>query len=137
MSGENFAVQCTGVSFRFDQKLVLSSLDFAARYGQLTALVGPNGAGKSTLLKCCLGLLKPTSGTIQFNDNALFGATMPDSRLAYVPQRESVDWDFPLSVFDVAAQGRAHTLGIWGSLSKKNRAFVFECAVQRQSSFHD
>jgi manganese/zinc/iron transport system ATP- binding protein len=76
--------------------------------GKLVGVVGPNGAGKSTLLKAILGLMAPDSGTIRIN-----GRPMAESRseLAYVPQTEAVDWDFPVTVYDVVLMGRFGRLG--------------------------
>lgn len=82
---------------------VLWDVDFAIPAGVLVGVVGPNGAGKSTLLKAAMGLLPLASGEVR-----LFGEPFPAhrQRLGYVPQRESVDWDFPISVFDVVLMGR-------------------------------
>ncbi len=92
----------------YHHKPVLWDVDFDATPGALTAIVGPNGAGKSTLLKACLGLLPAASGRVRF-----FGQTLEQarSRVAYVPQRESVDWDFPVSALDVAAMGTYRKIG--------------------------
>lgn len=87
---------------------VLWDIDVDIEEGSLTAIVGPNGAGKSTLLKSILGFLKPLSGAI-----TLYGLPLKDvlNRLAYVPQRASVNWDFPITVFDVVLMGRYSSLG--------------------------
>ena len=86
---------------------VLWDVDLDASRGQLVAIVGPNGAGKSTLLKAVLGLVKPVTGWVQ-----VFGErrTRRRSWVGYVPQRESVDWDFPTSALDVV------TMGLYGRL---------------------
>ena len=71
-------------------------------------IVGPNGAGKSTLIKASLGLIKPISGKIEY-----FNLPLKDvqKRIAYVPQRQSVDWDFPITVRDLVLMGRYGRLG--------------------------
>ena len=76
--------------------------------GTMLAIVGPNGAGKTTLLKSVLGLITPISGRISF-----FGGTYAEyrKRIAYVPQRMSVDWDFPATVLDVVLMGRYGHIG--------------------------
>jgi len=87
----------------YHRRPVLWDVDFAIPAGTLVGIVGPNGAGKSTLLKAAMGLLPLNAGEVR-----LFGAPFPAhrSRVGYVPQRESVDWDFPASVSDVVLMGR-------------------------------
>jgi len=82
---------------------VLWNIDAEIPEGTFTALVGPNGSGKSTLLKSCAGLMKPVSGHIRYFD----GRRLPEvrKRIAYLPQRESVDWDFPIDVQEVVLMG--------------------------------
>lgn len=100
----------------YGAKPVLFGVDFDATPRALTAVVGPNGAGKSTLLKAALGLLPAHSGCVRF-----FGRPLEESRgrVAYVPQRESVDWDFPASALDVAAMGLYRRIGWFGRVSGK------------------
>lgn len=86
----------------YHRKPVLWDIDYAAPEGKLVGIVGPNGAGKSTLIKACLDLVPRASGSVRF-----FGETYRVRRreVGYVPQRESVDWDFPASALDVVAMG--------------------------------
>jgi manganese/zinc/iron transport system ATP- binding protein len=86
--------------------------------GQLAAIIGPNGAGKSTLLKAALGLIPAVSGRVRF-----FGQPFSKvrDRVAYVPQRTSVDWDFPVSALDVAAMGLYRKIGWSRWVTKKFR----------------
>jgi manganese/zinc/iron transport system ATP- binding protein len=102
------ALKVSDLTVAYDEKPALWDLDLEVPQGAAMAIVGPNGAGKSTLLKAVLGLVKPAAGTIE-----LFGAAGdPDRRrVAYVPQRESVDWDFPINVLDVVLMGRFGHLG--------------------------
>jgi ABC-type Mn2+/Zn2+ transport system ATPase subunit len=81
----------------------IRSIDLNVPVGELVGLIGPNGAGKSTLFKAMLGLITPTSGEV-----LAFGRAVRDARedIAYMPQVEEVDWNFPVSVFDVALMGR-------------------------------
>ena len=74
----------------------------------LVAIVGPNGAGKSTLIKACLGLIPMASGRVEFWGQPLRQAR---GRIGYVPQRESVDWEFTVSALDVACTGRYRKIG--------------------------
>ncbi|MCB0336964.1 MAG: metal ABC transporter ATP-binding protein [Bdellovibrionales bacterium] len=87
---------------------VLWDIDFDIPAGALVAIVGPNGAGKTTLLKACLELLPRAAGTVEF-----WGARYSTQRnfVGYVPQRESVDWDFPISAIEVVAMGRYRKIG--------------------------
>lgn len=102
------AVEVHDVTVAYHRKPVLWDVDVSFPAGSLAAIVGPNGAGKSTLLKSILGLLPIASGRIE-----VFGKPLPQvrNRVAYVPQRESVDWEFPVSVFDVVLMGRYGRLG--------------------------
>ena len=87
----------------YNRRPVLWDIDYDAPAGSLVGIIGPNGAGKSTLIKAVLGLVPLASGRIQ-----VFGepARKMRQRIGYVPQRESVDWDFPVSALDVVAMGR-------------------------------
>lgn len=77
--------------------------------GHIVGVIGPNGAGKTTLIKAALGLIQPISGKVE-----LFGKPLEEVRqkIAYVPQRESVDWDFPITVRDLVLMGRYGRLGL-------------------------
>lgn len=93
----------------YHNKPVLWGIDLAVPRGQLVGIVGPNGAGKSTLIKACMGLLPVSSGWVKVFGQPL--AQVP-TRVGYVPQRESVDWDFPVNVMDVVLMGRYGRLGL-------------------------
>jgi manganese/zinc/iron transport system ATP- binding protein len=100
-------------------KPALWNVDFGLEPGKLTAIVGPNGAGKSTLLKAVLGLVPITGGEVR-----VFGRPVETvrKRIAYVPQRESVDWDFPVTVHDVVLMGRYPSFGLFGRPNADDRA---------------
>lgn len=85
------------------------TLDIGA--GEICGLVGVNGAGKSTLFKSILGFIKPTTGTISINGHNI-KKTLRDNLIAYVPQSENVDWDFPVLVEDVVMMGRYGHMGM-------------------------
>lgn len=92
----------------YQGKRVLWDIDYDAPAGKLIAIVGPNGAGKSTLIKAVLELVPKTDGEVRF-----FGRSYRDerSRIGYVPQRTSVDWDFPVNALDVVAMGLYRKIG--------------------------
>ncbi|MSR29635.1 MAG: ABC transporter ATP-binding protein [Phycisphaerales bacterium] len=92
----------------YHRKPVLWDIDLDIPAGSIVGIIGPNGAGKSTLLKACLGLVPAASGRV-----TVFGKPYETQRalVGYVPQRESVDWDFPVSVFDVVMMGTYGRLG--------------------------
>ncbi|MEM9427432.1 MAG: metal ABC transporter ATP-binding protein [Pseudomonadota bacterium] len=116
-----------GMTVFYNQKPAIFSVDTTFRAGAMTAIVGPNGAGKSTLLKAALGLVTPLSGLA-----TVFGAPIDQmrGRVAYVPQRASVDWDFPARVSDVVAMGLYGELGLLGRFSGAHRKRVAACLAR-------
>ena len=108
----------------YHKKPVLWGIDLAVPVGKLVGIVGPNGAGKSTLIKAAMGLLPLSSGWVK-----IFGEPVKKSltRVGYVPQRESVDWDFPVSVMDVVLMGRYGRLGLVKRPSKADRDIARAC----------
>lgn len=102
------AIDIHDLTVAYHKRPVLWDVDAAIPEGRLVAVVGPNGAGKSTLLKAVLGLVPLASGRV-----TVFGRDPAASRslVAYVPQRESVDWDFPISALEVVTMGRYGRLG--------------------------
>lgn len=103
-----YVIEVEDMTVAYHIKPVLWDVDLKVPKGILMAIVGPNGAGKSTLIKAMLDLIKPISGKVLFN-----GAAYKSQRkyIAYVPQRGSVDWDFPTNVLDVILMGRYGHLG--------------------------
>jgi manganese/zinc/iron transport system ATP- binding protein len=107
-SPEPPALELHDLSVSYHKKPVLYGVDLAIPPGSLTGLIGPNGAGKSTLIKAAMGLLPIQGGWARF-----FGLPLERARLrvGYVPQREEVDWDFPVNALDVVLMGRYGRLG--------------------------
>src|SRR5262249_53572730 len=97
-----------GLTVAYPGKVVLRGVSADIRRGQVVGLIGPNGGGKSTLLMAILGIVPVVSGTI-----TLFGhpAATVRARMTYVPQRELVDWDFPVTVREVVMMGRYPAIG--------------------------
>lgn len=96
------------LTVNYDKTPVLWDISLEVPPGKLVGIVGPNGAGKSTLIKTALGLVQPISGSVEFFGEPLARVRQ---RVAYVPQRESVDWDFPITVRDLVLMGRYGQLG--------------------------
>lgn len=112
------------LTISYDIKPVLWDVDLQIPKGALMAIVGPNGAGKSTLIKGMLGLVNVVTGYVTF-----FGKSYEDSKkqIAYVPQRGSVDWDFPTTVFDVVLMGRYGDVGWFKRPTKEDKEIALNC----------
>jgi manganese/zinc/iron transport system ATP- binding protein len=108
----------------YHKKPVLWGIDLVVPSGKLVGIVGPNGAGKSTLIKAAMGLLPLNSGWVK-----VFGQPVKKNltRVGYVPQRESVDWDFPVSVMDVVLMGRYGRLGLIKRPTRQDRDIARDC----------
>jgi manganese/zinc/iron transport system ATP- binding protein len=105
----------------YGRKVVLKGVQADIRRGQVVGVIGPNGGGKSTLLKAILGMAPVITGSV-----ALFGRPINSmrSKIAYVPQRELVDWEFPVTAFDVVAMGRYPHSRWFGRMTAKDRNIV-------------
>lgn len=110
-------IEVEDMTVAYGEKPVLWDIDLKIPSGVLMAIVGPNGAGKSTLIKAMLNLIKPISGKVIFD-----GKNYSEQRkkIAYVPQRGSVDWDFPTTVLDVVLMGRYGHIGWFKKVGKKD-----------------
>ena len=119
-----YALHVRGLTVSYGEKPAIFDIDAAVPTGTMTAIVGPNGAGKSTLLKAVLGIVPRLSGEV-----ALFGRSLDEARshVAYVPQRASVDWDFPARVIDVVRMGLYREVGLLGRFGSRREAFAREC----------
>lgn len=108
----------------YQRKPVLWDVDYDAPPNALVAIVGPNGAGKSTFIRACLGLVPRASGVVEF-----WGRPYREvrRRIGYVPQREAVDWDFPVSALDVVCMGRYARIGWFRPVSRAHRRAGAEC----------
>ena len=111
----------------YGRKPVLWGVDFTLPAGAIAGIVGPNGAGKSTLLKTIMGLIPPSSGYVKLFDRPLDDVRL---RVSYVPQRESVDWDFPVSVLDVVLMGRYGKVGLLRNTGAGDRRIANECLAK-------
>ena len=116
-----------GLTVAYQNKPVLWDVDYEAPYRELIAVVGPNGAGKSTLIKACLGLVSKASGAVE-----VYGCPVDRQRrlIGYVPQRTSVDWDFPVSALEVVTMGRYGMLGWCRPVTRRHREAALACLDQ-------
>ncbi|MEL7099486.1 MAG: metal ABC transporter ATP-binding protein [Pseudomonadota bacterium] len=116
-----------GLTVSYGEKPAVFSVDMTLRAGAMTAIIGPNGAGKSTLLKAALGVVTPLSGHV-----TAFGLPISAARdrIAYVPQRASVDWDFPVRVIDVVLMGLYGQLGLLGQIRGRHKARAIEALAR-------
>jgi manganese/zinc/iron transport system ATP- binding protein len=107
----------------YHRKPVLWDVDLSLPEGHLIAVVGPNGAGKSTLIKAILGLVPRASGAV-----SIYGKPYESQRhlVGYVPQRESVDWDFPVNAMDVVAMGIYRQIGWLKPVTRRHQQRAFE-----------
>jgi manganese/zinc/iron transport system ATP- binding protein len=113
------ALQVHQLTVNYDQTPVLWDISLVIPKGAMMGIIGPNGAGKSTFLKAILGLVTPLSGRVEFLGRSL---KQVRQQVAYMPQRESVDWNFPITVQDLVLMGRYGKLGLF----KRPRAADWE-----------
>lgn len=123
MINKDYIIEVEDMTVAYHTKPVLWDVDLDIPKGILMAIVGPNGAGKSTLIKAMLDLIQPISGNVLFN-----GASYKSQRkhIGYVPQSESVDWDFPANALDVVLMGRYGELGWFKKPKAKDRQLAME-----------
>ena len=123
MSQKEYAIQVEDLTVAYRDKPALWDIDLTVPPGILMAIVGPNGAGKTTLMKAALGLITPAAGKV-----LIYGRPHLEQRhlVAYVPQRGSVDWDFPTTVLDVVTMGRYGALGWVRRPGRRERVMAME-----------
>ena len=114
------AIEIRNLTVAYGENIALENLNLDIEAGSLMALVGPNGAGKSTLIKTILKFLKQITGEIKINGKTL----------AYVPQRNSVDWDFPTTLFDVVEMGCYGRVGFFKRVSTEEKQKVLKAIEQ-------
>jgi manganese/zinc/iron transport system ATP- binding protein len=121
------ALEVHDLTVSYHRKPVLWNVDLAIPPGRLVGVIGPNGAGKSTLIKAIMGLIPLSSGWVQ-----VFGKPVESQRqrVAYVPQRESVDWTFPVTAMDVVLMGRFGNVPWWKRIGKRDKERARACLEQ-------
>ncbi|MBD2197291.1 MULTISPECIES: metal ABC transporter ATP-binding protein [Calothrix] len=105
----------------------VTDVSFRLEPGQIVGVIGPNGAGKSTMVKAILGLIPRESGVVKFRNNSL---KQHLAQIAYVPQKSQIDWDYPITVFNVVMMARTRHTGWFRSHSRQSQAIVRE-ALER------
>lgn len=121
------ALVVSNLTVLYGNQPALWDVSFALPRGKLVGIIGPNGAGKSTLIKSMLGLVRRQSGNVQLLGGSVKASL---SQVAYVPQRETVDWNFPISVYEVVMMGRYGKLGLFRRPRKRDKAIVHTCLEQ-------
>ena len=114
------AIEIKNLTVAYGENIALEDFNLDVEIGSLMALVGPNGAGKSTLIKTILKFLKQITGEIKISKKSL----------AYVPQRNSVDWDFPTTLFDVVEMGCYGRVGLFKRVNKEEKQKVLKAIEQ-------
>jgi ABC-type Mn2+/Zn2+ transport system ATPase subunit len=123
----NYKIEVKNITVSYEKKTVLSNINFNLESGKVYGLLGPNGAGKSTLFKTILGLIKPDSGSIIINSKTVDEIR---DKIAYIPQKEEIDWSFPATVFDIVLTGRLPSKSRFGTYSKSDKEKA-NAAIQR------
>lgn len=123
------AIELKNVTVSYGDKRALSDASITIPFHTFTGVIGMNGAGKSTLFKVIMGLVKPESGTVKICGDDPYTA-QKHGHVAYVPQTELVDWDFPVSVFEVVMMGRIGTQNIFKTPRDIDKQVVTE-ALER------
>lgn len=123
----DWALEVEDLTVAYTEQPVLWDIDLQVPVGVKMAIVGPNGAGKSTLVKAAMGLIKPVAGEAR-----IFGRPLEESRgrIAYVPQRATLAWDFPTDVLDVVTMGTYGSLG-WGRRTGAEQRRIAEAALEQ------
>lgn len=124
MNKTTSAIETHNLSVAYGDEPVLWNISIQILAGKMTAIVGPNGAGKSTLLEALLGFLKPLKGEINYFQNKSYKAVK--DRVAYVPQKQAVDWNFPATVLEVVMMGRYGNVGLFKRLKQSDKNIALE-----------
>ncbi len=115
-------IELREITCRYDRNIVLDTINLRVERGQFVGILGPSGAGKSTLLKAVLGLVKPVSGTVLIA--GVPTGHQPFKGIGYVPQVESVDWGFPVTVIQTVLMGSRASRMPWNTRHERDHAFT-------------
>ncbi len=123
----NHRLEVSDLTVSYNRVPAVHHIEFETSCGQCVALMGPNGAGKTTLLKTLAGLLKPETGSIVFHGREVRRA---NTDFAYLPQRENIDWDFPLTVRGLVEMGRYLRVG-WAQRFRREDDMAVQLAIDQ------
>lgn len=130
-----YALNIQDLSVSYHGKPALRTINIAVLPGSLVGIIGPNGAGKSTFIKALLDLIPKDNGSVR-----IFGKTFSEQRqlVAYVPQRNNIDWDFPINVLETVLLGTYPSLGIFKRPKKADKARALACLKKvGMEDYHD
>lgn len=121
---EDHTVEVKNLYISYYGKRVVEDVNFSFGSGKLIGILGPNGAGKSTMMKAILGLIPKDRGDVSFGGKSL---KQTQKKIAYVPQRSNIDWDFPIIVKDTVLLGTYPQLGLLRRPKQKHKDWAIEC----------
>lgn len=120
-------IDVSGLHVSYYGNEVVTDINFSVSSGKLIGIIGPNGAGKSTLMKAILGLIPKDKGKISFHGKSIKEV---QKKVAYVPQRSNIDWDFPIIVRDTVLLGTYPKLGLFRRPKKEHKQLALNCLEQ-------
>lgn len=123
------AIEITDLTVNYKDIVALDSITVSIAKNKITGIIGPNGSGKSTLLKAVLEIVPKKSGSVSLFNHSL---NLVRNRIAYVPQRESIDWNFPISVSQVVEMGRLNTKKWWQKKKQSDQEIVQNALAEVQ-----
>ncbi|MBK9107027.1 MAG: metal ABC transporter ATP-binding protein [Saprospiraceae bacterium] len=121
MTAQAYSLEISGLSVAYDEKRVLSNIYLKIEAGHIYGLIGPNGAGKSTLFKAILMQVPISAGHIRFLNKDVAECM---TSIAYVPQKDDVDWQFPATVYDIVAMGRFSHKKLFSRFNKRDHEII-------------
>lgn len=122
-----YCIELKNLSVNYDKQVALAHVDLTINMGQLIAVIGQNGSGKSTLIKALLGLIPTHVDKLLFFGQSLSSVR---DRIAYIPQRASIDWDFPISVYEVVEMGRLNPKKWWLKTTKSDKQLINDALLK-------
>jgi len=135
MTKSQFAIEVEHLTVSYNARPALLDVSVNIEADQLVGIIGPNGAGKSTFIKAVLGFVRPDLGTVRIGGT---NAQNAKGQVAYVPQRGAVDWDFPITVKEVALMGRYQQIPWYSSPQKEDGETALEALkMVRMEEFAD